>query len=560
MFHFQPIIRWFVAFATAALLLHSIPFSQRDVATHRLEQDISQSLGTLQQISSSCNELIANENTPLERWFINQLAPSKTITDSKNQTSCVLKAQENHSTRFYLFAQWTLGFEIFKSGSPSSFVSAQYSTEFPLPLSLLPLLVFMFMIPFNHSKNGSLLHLLAYFLFLSGLSLIQFLNLVPKTLVDIFTTDRLFLGLLLFSLWLALKNVSDRIQTRMATTKLEALLNTFISNIVGIWNPLLYTLLGPLIFPLGHQIKNLNLFFNSQMIIITLSLFFLGLDFSNVYSFFTTFLTPRYFSFAIIFYLFSTLIPKIPSRQPIIWQIKHFKRYFFVVLFIETVSFLLPESKNIPTLTRIALAFLLVEFSRFKLESWRAISQRWRGPLFALLISAFTAAFSSKIGVLDLVIAICDPRKHPTTVVPFNLLSGFVISFLTGGLASPFFVLLSDMMQTSPNPIMKAALFDGVLAGLFLSPFSLFNLFPAFQHNIPIHEVLKLRCRQCFIPLFVGLIVYFVGTVTSLRILPPVCFVFCCIGVVTLKLKRSQWKIDTFGLIERNDPHLKKET
>ncbi|MFM8268741.1 MAG: hypothetical protein ACKN9V_01015 [Pseudomonadota bacterium] len=560
MFRYQSIIHWFVASATIVFLLQGVPFSQRDVATRRLEQEVNQSLDTLKKISASCSELKANDNSPLEQWFIGQLALPETAQDSANRSPCVLKAQENHSTRFYLFAQWTIGFEIFKSGSTSSFLSEQYSTEFPLPLCFLPLILFIIMIPFRASKNSELLYFLIYFLFMSGLNLIQLLKLFPRSLVEIVTTDRMFSGLLLFSLWVSLRNISERTQARTATTKIEALVNNFISNLIGIWNPLLYTLIGPLLFSLGHQIKNLTLFFNSQMIILTLSLFFLGLDFSNIYSFFAIFLTPRYFSFAIIFYLFSTLVPKIPSRQPIIWQIKHFKRYFFVVLFIETVSFLLPESKNIPTLTRIALAFLLVEFSRFKLESWRAISQRWRGPLFALLLSAFTAAFSSKIGVLDLVLAICDPRKHPTTVVPFNLLSGFVISFLTGGLASPFFVLLSEMMQTSPNPIMKAALFDGVLAGLFLSPFSLFNLYPAFQHKIPIHEVLKLRSRQCFIPLFVGLIVYFVGTVTSLRILPPVCFVFCCIGVVTLKLKKSQWKIDTFGLIERNDPHLKKET
>lgn len=554
MFQAQSIIRWCLVASLAVFILQWVPFSQQEVATQRLEQEIAKSVGMIEQISASCKELIPNENNPLDRWFVSHLFVPNLNQNSTQGVSCILKAQAVHSTRFFIFAQWSLGFEIFKSSSTNAFMSSRFSTEFPLPLSLLPLLIFVFLIPFTDSAKTPFLYLLSYFVVLSGLNLIQFFKFFPKTAIQMMTTDRLFWGLFLFSVWLSLRNPFERKQSRMATNTMEALVNSVLSNLLGIWNPLFYTLISPLCFSLGHQLKNLTLFFNSQIIVLTLSFYFLGLELSNVYSFFANFLTPRYFSFALIFCFLGALIPRIPSPQPLLWRIRNIKGYFFTVCAIETIGFFIPEIRNIPTLTRIALAFLLVEFSQFKMESWRSIFLRWKGPILALLISSFTAAFSSQVGVLDLIVSLCDPRKHPTAVVPFNLLSGFLISFLTGGLASPFFILLSDMIRAYPSPIVRAALFDGVLAGLLLSPFSLFNLYPVFQYKIPIQNILRMRFRQIVVPIFMGLIVYFVGTVTTLRILPPVCFVFCCLAVVTFKLKKSRWKVDTFGLVEHSDP------
>ncbi len=542
MFQTRLIFKWLLAILFAGVLLLMIPFSQRELATQRLEQEIGRSVEIQKNIISVCRELIPNENTPLERWFINKIFTGPQTANTANLTSCVLRAKSTHSLRFYILAQWSLGFEVFKISSGASVLKQTFSTEFPLPLSFLPLLTFLIILPFGLSAKSSIVLLLFHFLFLSGINLIQFLKILPKTTINIVTTDRLFMGLLLLSFWLALRSLTERQQARTPSNPIESLVNSFISNGLGIWNPLFYTLLGPMIFSLGHKLKNLTVFFNAQLLILTLSLYIFGLDLSNIYSVFTTFLTPRYFSFAIIFYFFTTLIPSFPSHQPLIWEFKYFWRYFSTIFILEVAGFFIPDFRSIPTLTRIGLAFLLVEFTRFKLDSWIAIFQRWKGPLLALIISCFTATLSSDLGILDLIISICDPRKHPTAVLPFNLLSGFLLSFVTGGLASPFFILVSQMIQTYPNPLIRAALFDGVLAGLMLSPFSLFNLYPAFQHKIPIQQIIQLRARQLFIPLIMGIVVYFVGTVTTLGILPPVCFVFCCLTVITFKLKKSHWK------------------
>jgi len=548
-------LRWLAATLIAGALLLLIPFSQREVANQRLEEELTRATEIQKLIASTCSELTSNDNTPLERWFIGKLFTSPTTLKDQNLVPCVLGAKSVNSSRFYLWAQWGLGIEVMKGKANEPFINHLFSTEFPLPLCFLPLLVFLLLIPFTNSAKEALFGLMLHFLFLGGLNLIKFIKILPRSGLNILLNDRFFLGLLLFSFWLSLRSSEDRKRARFASNPTEAAVNSFLSNLVGIWNPLLYTLTGPILFSLGSQLKNLKPFFNSQWVILSLSLYVFGLDLSNIYSVFSTFLTPRYFSFAILFCFSSCLIPKFPGNQPLIWELKNFWRYFIIVLLLGSLGFFMPEFRTIPTLTRIALLFLLVDFTKFELDPWALIIKRWKGPLVALIISSFAATLSHDLGGLDLIISILDPKKHPTAVLPFTLMSGFFISFVSGGLASPFFILVSQTIQTYPEPLIRAALFDGVLAGLLLSPFSLFNLYPAVQHNIPIQKILKLRIKQSVVPLFIGSITYLVGTITRLGILPPVSFVFCCLIVITFKLKKNQWKISRFGLIEHSDPH-----
>jgi hypothetical protein len=555
MFQTQRTIKWLAIPIIAAVLLLLIPFSQREVATQRLEQELNRAVELRKNIADSCGELLPNENSPLERWFVGKLKPTPSTGKSLNNSSCVLKANSTQASQFHLLAQWSLGFEIFMQNSAAPIITQTYSTKFPLPLCFLPLLIFILTLPFNFSTYASICFLLFHLLFLSGLNLIQLIKTLPKTTISIVTTDRLFPGLLLFSLWFALRPVSERKRARNPNGTVEALVNSFFTNLIGIWNPILYTLLGPMLFNYGTETKKIRLFFNTQLMIWTLSLYVLGLELSNVYSVFNTFLTPRYLSFSIIFYLFTAIIPQIPNPQPLIWETKHFWKYLIVVTIVEILGFLFPELRSIPTLTRLALVFLLVDFSQSHLEKWNSIFNRWKGPLMVLIISSSVAAFSSEVGAIDLVAAICDPKKHPTAILPFTILSGFLLGFLTGGLTSPFFILVSQMIQAYPNPLIRAALFDGVLTGLMFSPFSLFNLYPSVQYKISLQKILQTRTKQLALPMGMGLLIYFVGTVTTLGVLPPVCFVFCCLTIVTYKLKQSRWKISMFGASEHNGPH-----
>lgn len=555
MFQYQRIIKWITIPLVAFILLQLIPFSQREVATQRLEQEINHAVDLKKRIADSCQELLPNENSPLERWFITKLKPSTPPENSAPISSCILKANSTQASQFHLLAQWSLGFEIFKSNSTQPIITQTYSTKFPLPLCFLPLLIFILTLSFNFSIYGSVCFLVFHFLFLSGLNLIQLLKILPKVAVSIVTTDRLFPGLLLFSLWFALRPLSERKRARTPVGTVEAVVNSFFTNLIGIWNPILYTLVGPMLFSFTNDQKKLRLFFNTQLLIWTLSLYILGLEISNIYSVFNTFLTPRYLSFSIIFYLFTSFIPQNPNSQPLIWETKYFWKYLVAIGITEFLGFLIPELRSIPTLTRLALIFLLVEFSQSNLESWSSIFARWKGPLLVLIISSSVATFSSEVGAIDLVASICDPQKHPTAILPFTILSGFLLGFLTGGLTSPFFILVSQMIQAYPNPLIRAALFDGVLTGLMFSPFSLFNLYPSVQYKISLQKILQIRAQQLTLPLIMGLLIYFVGTVTTLGVLPPVCFVFCCLTIATYKLKQSRWKISTFGAVEHNGPH-----
>lgn len=543
-----------VAILMAALFLSWIPFSEREVATQRLEQEILRSEEIRGKVSTLCKELLTNENTPLERWFISKIPSGNAVQSAPSLPSCILKAESTHSFHFNLMAQWSLGFQIFTPPSSTPILTQTFSTQFPLPLSFLPLLTFVFLIPFNISITESLVALGFHLLFLFGLNLIQAIKSFPKTMIGIITTDRLFPGLLLFSLWLSIRPLSERKQVRHATNSLEALLNSFFSSLIGIWNPILYSLLGPLLLPSGKEIKKITNLLNIQLLVLTLSLFTFGLNLSNLDSVIKSFFSPRYFSLSILFCFFFFLIPKPPYSQPLIWKFKHFRIYIASAVTVQILGLFFPDLKAISSLTQFGLLFVLIEIFSSPLDPWKTIFSRWKWPLSALMLSSLVAAYSSDSGAVDLIISICDPKKHPTVFLPFALLSGFLVGFVTGGFATPFFALVSQLVQSYPSPLIRAALFDGILAGLLLSPFSLFNLYPAFQNKVPIQKILRLRSKQVLVPLLMGAIVYLVGTVTQLRILPSVCFVFCCLAALTLKLKKNRWKLEWGPAIEQSEP------
>ncbi len=555
MFHLNRLFQWSLAAFLAALILAAIPFSQRDVALHRLDPELSRATTLQKNITSQCRELLTNDNNPVERWLVGKLSPSGQSPNPNLLPTCVLRAQTSSISRLGIYAQWNIGFDLFTNDPSRPILSEFFSTSFPLPLCFLPLLLFIFLLRFTLSSALTLVLLFLHLLFLNGLNLIPLIKASTQLSLRIITTDRLFPGLILFSLWLALRPLGERRKARPASSSLENLVNSTFSNLLGIWNPLLHTLLSPITFFPGKDLGKLKLFFNSQLLILAMSLYIFGLELGNIYSVLQTLLTPRYLSFSIFFCFARFLIPSSPNNIPLVWELPDFKKYLIGIVIIEGLGILVPELRSIPTLTRISLVLLLIDFSKFNLDSWSSIFQRWRKPFWAMLISSVVAITTSELGAIDLVIAICNPSKHPTAVLPFTLLSGFFLGFLTGGLSSPFFILVSQLIQAYPSPLIRAALFDGVLAGLMLSPFSLFNLFPAFQNEIPLQKILLLRFDQLIIPILMGLTIYFVATVTTLGILPPVCFVFACLIVLTYKLKKSRWQISNFGAIEHNDPH-----
>lgn len=541
MIPFNRIIQWLLATFVAAILLMAVPFSQREVATQRLDLELSQAIEIQKQVAGQCRELLSNQNSSLERWFTEKITPNPEIATDKNLPTCILRAQTSHISRFGIFAQWNLGFEIFTDSSIKPILVRSFLINFPLPLCFLPLLVFIFLLPITISPIAKVFLLFLHLLFINGLNLIPLIKSLPKLSVNLVTTDRLFPGLLLLSLFLSLRPLYKQRKARAASSKIENLVNSFLSGLIGIWNPMVYTLVGPILYHPGNEIKKLKPFLNAQLVILTLSLVIYGLELSNIYSVLNTLWTPRYLSFSILFCFLTFLVPNLPNQVPLLWELPQIGWFIGVITAIEIGGIFIPNLRSIPTLTRLGLALLLVECLRFKLEPWGEIFSRWKKPLLALLISSLVATATYEFGAVDLVISICNPTKHPSAILPFTLLSGFLLGFLTGGLSAPFFTLVSMTLQSFPSSLIRAALFDGVLVGLMLSPFSLFNLYPALQQNIPLPKILQIRLQQLWVPLLLGLVIYFVGTVTTLFVLPPVCFVFGCLIIFTYRLKKRRW-------------------
>ena len=103
------------------------------------------------------------------------------------------------------------------------------------------------------------------------------------------------------------------------------------------------------------------------------------------------------------------------------------------------------------------------------------------------------------------------------------------------------FAMYGFFIRSFDQPLVKAALIDGILAGSMLSPFSLFNLFPAAQFGLDLQDLVRFRIKQLAIPLTISTIIYAVCAINSVAILQPVTFIVLCLLALATRLKRNAW-------------------
>ena len=103
-------------------------------------------------------------------------------------------------------------------------------------------------------------------------------------------------------------------------------------------------------------------------------------------------------------------------------------------------------------------------------------------------------------------------------------------------------------MKTASVPLVRAALLDGILAGILLSPFSLVNLIPAAQFRIGMGALIAERFRQLAFPLEIGVTIYAIGAINSVGILRPATFVFLCLVAVAYQLRKGAWRFGNYTI------------
>jgi hypothetical protein len=203
----------------------------------------------------------------------------------------------------------------------------------------------------------------------------------------------------------------------------------------------------------------------------------------------------------------------------------------------------------LPHLTRIGIGVVLSELPFFKQVHWKKCLSEWFLWAGALFLSAFMLQAVQSSGLTDLSMSLLDPKMHPSVIVIFCFMTGLLLGMVTGNFFVAFFPLFISILKSSPTPLVQAALLDGVLAGTFLCPYSLWNIVCAVQYGIAPEKILRYRYRQLGFPIAMGGIIYAISAINSVNILRPTAFVFLCLVAVAVQLKRGAWRFGKYMLL-----------
>lgn len=533
-------LRFFLALAVCAVFLQFFSYDEQRVALLRLEQTLRTNPSTFATIASACPTLVSQKDNTIEKTFVElvRLPPPQ-----PGIKGCSVEIESESSHRFYLRSHWAFAIQV-ESPSKLLLLRDVIHVEFPKPLCLLPFGVFFLLIIFEVRTLRYSWLLAGYLLLLGGGNVIQTANLAMTSLKLTATSDQTLLGFALIFLWLALRksNLNVPPNTRVEANRWERLFNRACTFLIGLWNPVMYTAFGRVLFPFRAEIPKLAPFLNGQVLVSVLSLYLLTFDFKTLgTSLARNLLFPRYFTFTIVTFFLLSYWTHRTRRQVVLW---HFPRIWAALLAVgimEVGAYFIPALNQLGTITRLGLALVASELCWPKGISIVQTAKYFLPWFFALLLALWLPMVSYQSGLTDLAMVLADPRIHPNSAVFFTFLSAVVVGFLTGSFSIAYFVFFEVITKTSSPALLKAALLDGILAGTLLSPFSLFNLMPAITFGVDYRQLLMSRFRQLGLPIAIAAGIYLVSMIQSVTILRPLVFVFLCLIATALQLKRSDW-------------------
>ena len=537
--NFSREIGFVVAAVATAIILHLIPYDQTQVALYRFDNRVRQDVGVIETLSNFCAQLEGQDNRIESRYFLRRFTPE----NGRGTENCRVLIETSHANRFYLRDYWH--FSLFlETDTGRTLVNRSYQINFPRPLCLLPLAMFLLALVFNFKPWGLGWTLGTYLFLLGGSNLIQTTESTLSVTYQTFSANPTFLGLMLITLWISL--LRSRQEPRNHRTKdapWHGGINRAVAALVGLWNPTVFTVGAKLFLPFRGVVGKFRNFLDGQMLVITLSLYLLSMDFENIVGFVEeSLLLPRYFSFAIIVFISFKYLTK--EKQPVTaaWRQTRFWRGLIFCVAVELLSFQFTALRTIPTIVRLGISLVISELVYPWNLSFRGVLRNYGPWALALFAGSFIFLMSVESGITDLVFVLWEPRAHPNAVALFTFVTGIFLGFLTGNFSTTFFTVYSVLMIRFDIPLVKAALIDGILAGSLLSPFSLFNLLPSAQFSISLQEMIRFRVKQMFIPLGIAILIYAVCAINSVAILQPVTFVFLCLVGLAFELKKGSWQ------------------
>jgi hypothetical protein len=536
-------IRFFLCVLACAVLLSLVKTDSQSTALLRLESSLQRD-GTIPNIiSTHCSTLGAMRASGEEQYVVEKLM--STTSRNPSMPRCSVLVESTQHQRFHLQSEWLFALRI-SSDRDGLLVQRKIPVRFPEPLCLLPFFVMLLAMLAQIQLPRFAWLAPLYLLLLGGFNFIEIIQTLGTSLTTTITTETSLPGFLLIGLWLALLKNQDTASTQ-TIKPVHTVLHRFLAVLCGIWNPGVFTAFGPLFYPARTTLMRVRPLFDSQIVIAALSLYLFSFEFGNSAAHLQKSLElPRYFSFSLFaLYLIRFNSYDHPPRQ-LIWKLPNFWRATIFIIVMEILSWRFSDLRQFSSLTRIGATLLLSELIWPKNIRWRGAFKASTIWLSAIFVAFWLPTIASQCGICELTLSLSDPRLHPSTYVLFTFVGATLTAFVTGSFSLTLLTFFNIIVTTNHEPAVRAAFLDGVLAGTFLSPFSIYNLLPSAQFNIPLRSVLSNRFRQIRYPLLMAMLIYAV-TIPAVMILRPLAFTFLCLVALTLELRRNNWTFRMAG-------------
>lgn len=540
---FQPLMNRVISFKIMGFLsatilcgfiLHLLPFDENRLAAHRLHTLATSEDAWKNEVTSHCAFLTTRQGAEIENLFLLRLPHLSSV-----HGGCPFTIGYTRELRFYVRTQWAMDIRIETGDKP---FHRTFFFETLRPMVLWPIAAFLFALLFDIRMWGLGLTVFLHLFFLGGLNPIPMTNLIIRSGV-LTLTDETLIGLALCLLWSSLVRAqTSHIPVRFEKTRKESLINRLLALAIGLWNPIFYTLLGRHLFPLRARRGAIAFFLDSQLVLAALSLYLLSFqDPAASPGLGSPFLLPRYFSFAVLFCLANHFSLSRTKPQVCMWHSIATVRTIAFIVGVEAIGWGIPQVRELNVLTRVGLALVLSAFLGGKWQWAKAVGPFVKSLGF-LFLSLFLATSAGRSGLIDTLLFLCVPNVNSGLSPLVTFTGAVVVGVVVGGFPHAFFPLVV-FLNFPEAAQLKAALLDGVLVGIWLSPFSLFNLLPVHQFRLSLSDLLHRRFKQLFIPFMIGCIVYGLGAVYTVAILQPVTFIFCCLVALAVRLRNQLWEL-----------------
>ncbi|MBY0369125.1 hypothetical protein K2X33_00465 [bacterium] len=536
---------FFISVLALGVILLRWPVDENQLALEKLGPVIQDDLRLREQVAQHCGNLELVLNSPLERLVKEHLP----VPQNDSLRSCTIAAASAQATRFGLRSHWDYQLHI---RIPLSKTVAQrhYTVDFPLPIVLWPVGIFLLSLLFQFRPWGLGWTLFSYAALLAGLNLLHLVDEIQNGMQRALSPDQPWTGLFLIAGWVALcqaRRMPNRRRRPPRVGPRAHFLNRAFLGFLGLWNPVALTLTGRLLVPFQARVTLLAPFLGLQVAATALSLYLLSFSGNLSEFFWDSAILPRYFTFGAL--LFILLRHQTPKREAVAWHLPGFWYGVGAVVAVELACWKFSLWESSSTLTRVGLALFVSQLFWIRHLEWRRFfhyASRWGS---AVAIAAAVSVLSQQMGVTDLAVSLLDPRIHPTAPALFTFFAGILMGFLTGSFPVAFFALVGTLAKAAQTPLIHAALLDGVLAGLLLSPFSVHNLIPAIQFRMPVRAVVGFRFKQLGFPLLIGTVIYAISALNSVAILRPATFVFLCLLAISTQLKKTSWRVQKYTIL-----------